>query len=161
MNSHFDAGATWTSTRGQRRRIDYIAVYEQCIENVSASVVVPNTILASGSFYDHDLLITDTILPASHGTAARVCDPKGLPYDVHAVKDHDKREKFKRLVGKFVPEPKVDIDSELARVNGHVLAAATSAFPVPRSKPMKSWISPYQGDGAHEAVSQGRGRDQV
>ena len=152
INTHHEAGFTWTGSRGHRARIDYMCAPVSFLPFVTTCRAVDEVDLATAVRDDHrpmlvKLEIPEAIAAPSAADAALVA---GMAADrasrrirpaKWSLNDPACVCRFQHLVGQF-PEPVTRDPAEwLERWVDHVRASAEDAYSRHRQTPRKPWLS--------------------
>lgn len=143
VNTFFDAGKTWHSSRRTTSRIDYIVMRESALPSVEQATTVHDMASKRGTHDDHVPVAAsielDVVEPSAEH-AAKVANPR-VAFNKHRVRDPQRRAAFQRAMDRYAP-PDADVDVHLEHLNEYVNKAARSSFGAPAECPTKPWISP-------------------
>ena len=149
VNTFIDGAPTWTDAFGHSRRIDFIAVPAALVPMVKECYVDHNINLSPMVRADHELLRVSIPLSVFSCAQEKVEPKSCLPTTRSSppappqwvLEDPVNVSRFQWLLQDFVFDPKGSIDHEVARWTKTVQTAQRQAFPVPRFRPRKPWIS--------------------
>ena len=139
-NSFFKAGQTWTSTRGTRHRIDYVAGDALDLSKVSACYVDHEVDISLNDSIDHyPVVVRQSFSPK--GENNDIVKMKPFQINKRNLNDPHCVEHFQQLMWAYTPPNGTDVDEHLEHLNGYVRSAAMRSFGPPTSEPRKRWIS--------------------
>ena len=143
VNTYFEAGPTWTGTRGAQHRIDFILVSISILPNIEGCKVNRNIELAESERDDHSVLEADVQLPArathpiSKSSGPR---PESCKLCPRKLQDPCLQKHFAEHVWSFHVSDETAVDEHLTMLQQH-LRDGKRLFIADRRTPKKRWIS--------------------
>ncbi|CAK0907837.1 unnamed protein product [Prorocentrum cordatum] len=138
VNTCWPAGTTWCSTRGHRRRIDYILADSKDL--VTQCRVAPDIDLTFNEYEDHRPIIVTERIPAA---ARQGCSKQPAMFKVNktALGCPQLCDLFQQRVWEYQRPANASMDEWLESLNSHVRQCAREVFGPPEDAPRQAWIS--------------------
>ena len=145
VNTWWDVGPTWCSTRGKWHRIDYVLVGEGDLTNVISTEVHHDIDLTLNASEDHKPVSACVLVhPPKLADADNKLTSKAAHFKVNKcnLADPDRCARFQADVWAFQPHAGSSMNGWLEQLNDVVRNSARRCFGRPNDVPRQAWLSP-------------------
>ena len=141
VNSFFNAGWTWKSSRGPVARIDYVGLAKTLLPCVEDCYVHDQVDLTMQPWEDHRLVLMTVVVKQNLMTRIEVpAKPKNI-VNKGMLRDPVLVDEFVAKMWNYTSPYWLSIDDHLEHLNEYVRKTARQVFGAPYDRPTKQWIS--------------------